>query len=124
MINNEISNMKIVHILNSLKGGGIQNFLLSLAPEQVIKGCQVLIIVVDNDDYEYCIRLKEKFENNGVRVCYLNKKLHSKISFLKTLIKCRNIIKKSVTYMERWLLGEGKSNIVLLFIMPPNIGIN
>ena len=29
MINNEISNMKIVHILNSLKGGGIQNFLLS-----------------------------------------------------------------------------------------------
>ena len=94
MINNEISNMKIVHILNSLKGGGIQNFLLSLAPEQVIKGCQVLIIVVDNDDYEYCIRLKEKFENIGVRVCYLNKKLHSKISFLKTLIKCRNIIKK------------------------------
>ena len=104
--------MKIVHILNSLKGGGIQNFLLSLAPEQVIKGCQVLIIVVDNDDYEYCTRLKEKFENNGVQVCYLNKKLHSKISFLKTLIKCRNIIKKeqpdivntqgkSVTYMER-----------------------
>ena len=86
--------MKIVHILNSLKGGGIQNFLLSLAPEQVIKGCQVLIIVVDNDDYEYCTRLKEKFENNGVQVCYLNKKLHSKISFLKTLIKCRNIIKK------------------------------
>ena len=30
--------MKIVHIANCLRGGGIQNFLLSLLPEQVKQG--------------------------------------------------------------------------------------
>ena len=51
--------MKIIHILNSLKGGGIQNFILSLAPEQKKLGCDVSIIVVDRDTYEYSKHLKD-----------------------------------------------------------------
>ena len=63
--------MKIIHILNSLKGGGIQNFILSLAPEQKKLGCDVSIIVVDRDTYEYSKHLKDILVNNGVKVYYL-----------------------------------------------------
>lgn len=84
--------MKITHILNSLKGGGIQNFILSLAPEQVKLGCDVSIVVIDKDQYDYSLHLKRILENRGVKVSYLNKALHSKMSFLKTLIQCRHLI--------------------------------
>lgn len=84
--------MKIIHILNSLKGGGIQNFILSLAPEQKKLGCDVSIIVVDRDTYEYSKHLKDILVNNGVKVYYLNKILHNKISFIKTLINCRKLV--------------------------------
>lgn len=86
--------MKIVHILNSLKGGGIQNFVLSLAPEQVNLDNSVSIIVIDQDHYDYSKHLKSKLESRGVDVFYLNKVLHSKVSFLKTLVSCRILIRK------------------------------
>lgn len=50
--------MKIIHICNCLRGGGIQNFLLSLLPEQAKQKHQVTLIVIEKYDYEYCEHLE------------------------------------------------------------------
>lgn len=86
--------MKIVHILHSLRGGGIQNFLLSLASEQANTKDWVYVIVIDSFDSDYCYHLKNTLCRNNVKVYQLNKIRHNKTSLIKTLVKCRLAIKK------------------------------
>lgn len=86
--------MKIVHIINNLKGGGMQNLLLSLAPSQVSKGNNVSVITLDYDNLEYSLKLQEALRMGGVNVLCLNRKLGSKLSTLNKIIHCINIVKK------------------------------
>ena len=86
--------MEIVHITNCLRGGGVQNFLLSLLPEQVKQGHAVSLIVIEKYDYEYCERLEQIFINHGVQVFRLNKERHDKKSLIKTIYACRGLVKK------------------------------
>ena len=86
--------MKIVHVLLSLKGGGIQNFLLSLAPEQVRMGHQVAIIVTDEDELSYSIKNKDFLDSYGIPVYNLNRKVSDKVSFFKTWFALRKLLKK------------------------------
>ncbi len=86
--------MKIIHILQNLKGGGIQNLLLSLASAQVRKNNEVTLIVTDKDNLEYSKQLGTTLESNGVLVIYLNRKIHNKLSTIITIIKCSYWIKK------------------------------
>lgn len=84
--------MKIVHITNCLRGGGIQNFLLSLLPEQVKNGHNVTLIVIEKYDYDYCFRLEEILIRNGVVVHRLNKQRQNKLSLLRSMKKNRVLI--------------------------------
>lgn len=84
--------MKIVHIIHSLRGGGIQNFILSLAPEQKKLGHDVSIIVIDCYDSDYCETLEKKFLENEVKVYRLNKLRGNKWSLIKALYICRKIL--------------------------------
>lgn len=84
--------MRIVHICNCLRGGGIQNFLVSLLPEQVKQGHDVTIIVIEKYDYDYCSHLEGIMLRNGVKVVRLNKTRGNKKSILQTIVKCRKII--------------------------------
>ena len=84
--------MKITHILPSLKGGGIQNFIFSLAPEQKSLGNDVSIIVTDEDYNEYSDGKKRQLENSGIIVYNLDRKVSDKHSFFSALRKCRKII--------------------------------
>lgn len=86
--------MKIVHITNCLRGGGVQNFLLSLLPEQVKQGHTVSLIVIEKYDYEYCERLEQIFINHGVQVCRLDKERHNKKSLIKTIYACRGLVNR------------------------------
>lgn len=85
--------MNIVHIANCLQGGGIQNFLLSLLPEQVILGHQVTLIVIEKNTYDYCDMLEQKMREHGVQVVNLQKKRGNKASFVQTIFACRKVIK-------------------------------
>lgn len=85
--------MNILHITDCLRGGGVQNFLLSLLPEQVKLGHQVTLIVVEKNTYDYCDILEQKLKLHGVQVINLGKKRANKLSFLKTLLACRKTIK-------------------------------
>lgn len=85
--------MNVVHIANCLQGGGIQNFLLSLLPEQVILGNQVTLIVIEKNTYDYCDMLEQKMKEHGVHVINLQKKRGNKASFVQTMFACRKIIK-------------------------------
>lgn len=92
-------NMNIIHITDSLRGGGVQNFLLSLLPEQVKLGHKVTLIVVEKNTYDYCVKLEKKLKDHNVQVINLGKERGNKISFLKTLLACRkkiNSIKPNV----------------------------
>ncbi|MCM1295734.1 MAG: glycosyltransferase family 4 protein [Muribaculaceae bacterium] len=84
--------MKIVHICDCLRGGGIQNFLLSLLPEQVSQGHDVTLIVVERYDYDYCQHLDNVMTSRNVKVICLGKTKNNKLSLLKTIFKCRRII--------------------------------
>ncbi|HJG07524.1 MAG TPA: glycosyltransferase family 4 protein [Megamonas hypermegale] len=84
--------MVILHITNCLRGGGIQNFLLSLLPEQVSIGHRVLLIVIEKYDYDYCFHLEKLLRDNGVIVIRLNKIRSNKVSFFKSLIRCCRIV--------------------------------
>ena len=84
--------MKIVHITNSLRGGGVQNFLLSLLPEQVKQGHKVCLIVIEMYEYEYCEKLEHNLQVHNVQVLRLNKIRHNKISLIKTLLSCRKLV--------------------------------
>lgn len=84
--------MKILHITDCLRGGGIQNFLLSLLPEQVKQGHDVTLIVIEKYDYDYCSHLAAVFTSNGVKVICLGKIKHNKISMIKTVFVCRRKI--------------------------------
>ena len=64
--------MRILHITNCLRGGGIQNFLLSLLPEQVKQGHEVSLVVIEQYDYDYCRHLDGILTSNGVTVICLN----------------------------------------------------
>ena len=86
--------MKIVHIIHSLRGGGIQNFILSLAPEQATKGNNVTVIVIDKYDSDYCEPLENILKNNNIETVRLNKKRGDKISFINAISCCRRLIKK------------------------------
>ena len=86
-------NMNIIHIADCLRGGGVQNFLLSLLPEQVKLGHKVTLIVVERNTYDYCDKLEQKLKEHGVQVVNLGKERGNKISFLKTLFACRKTIK-------------------------------
>lgn len=86
--------MKILHIAQSLLGGGVQNLLLSLLPEQVKMGDKVGLIVIDKYSKDYCYELEKKLIDRGVLVFRLDKKVGSKLSFLKTSVKCRSIVRK------------------------------
>lgn len=81
--------MRILHITNSLRGGGVQNFLLSLLPEQVKQGHKVCLIVIEKYDYEYCEHLEEILQSYNVQVLRLNKTRHNKVSLIRTLQSCR-----------------------------------
>lgn len=91
-MNKKECNMRIVHILPSFKGGGIQNFLFSLVPEQVKMGHEVMIVVTDEDNIDYSIRQKELLEQKGVKVFNLDRKVSDKKSFFKTILKARKLI--------------------------------
>lgn len=84
--------MKITHILPSLKGGGIQNFIFSLIPEQVGLGHEVSVIVTDEDNIEYSNNKKKELEAIGVNVCNLDRKISDKISFFTTWFSCRRTV--------------------------------
>lgn len=86
--------MKIVHICNCLRGGGVQNFLLSLLPEQVSQGHDVNIIVIEKFDYDYCYRLEDILKANGVKGFRLDKIRGCKTSMIRTIFKCRALISK------------------------------
>lgn len=85
--------MHILHITNCLRGGGIQNFLLSLLPEQVKQGHEVSLFVIERYDYDYCWHLDRILKNNGVKVLCLNKIKHDKKSMLQTILTCRTKVK-------------------------------
>lgn len=85
--------MKILHICNCLRGGGIQNFLLSLLPEQVLQCHCVYLVVIEEYDYDYCEILERKLCQHNVKVVRLNKKQKNKLSLIKTINDCRNLIK-------------------------------
>jgi len=84
--------MKIAHILLNLKGGGIQNFLLSLIPEQLKMGHVVSVVVTDEDDLDYSNKNKLYLESLGVNVYNLNRRISDKVSFFKTWFKIRKTI--------------------------------
>lgn len=86
--------MKIIHILPSLKGGGIQNFLFSLIPEQVKLDHNVSVIVSDEDNNDYSDKQKHILEALGVKVYNLNRRVSDKWSSVKTWFICRNLVKK------------------------------
>lgn len=86
--------MKIIHILPNLKGGGIQNLLLSLAPMQAKMDNDVTLIVIDKDKLDYSHILRKKIESNGVKVFYLNRKVSSLSSSFYSLIVCYKLIHK------------------------------
>lgn len=86
--------MKICHMLPSLKGGGIQNFIFSLIPEQVKLGHELTLIVTDEDDIEYSNHKKKELETTGVKVYNLNRVVSDKLSFFQTWITCRRILSK------------------------------
>lgn len=86
--------MRIVHILPNLKGGGIQNLLLSLAPMQVKMGYEVFLIVTDIDKLDYSIKLRNKIEQQGVTVIYLNRTVGNNFSSIITIFKCYSILHK------------------------------
>ena len=81
--------MKIIHITNCLRGGGIQNFLLSLLPEQVKFNHDVELIVIEKNTHEYSDYLAALLRKNGVNVFFLNKERSNKISLMRTLYLCR-----------------------------------
>lgn len=85
--------MRIVHILLSLRGGGIQNFTLSLATEQKKLGHQVSVIVIDKYDSAYCQNLENKFKDRHVDVYRLNKLRSNKLSLLKTICRCSSLLR-------------------------------
>lgn len=85
--------MRILHITNSLRGGGVQNLLLSLLPEQVKQGHEVCLIVIEKYDYEYCEHLEDVMQAYKVKVLRLNKRRHDKISLIKTLQSCRKLVR-------------------------------
>lgn len=84
--------MRIVHITDCLNGGGIQNFLLSLLPEQVKQGHMVELIVIERYSYDYCYHLESILTAGGVQVSCLNKKRHNKLSMIGTILECRKQI--------------------------------
>lgn len=86
--------MRILHITNCLRGGGIQNFLLSLLPEQVKQGHEVSLVVIEQYDYDYCRHLDGILTSNGVTVICLNKVRQNKLSMLRTIMVCRKIAKE------------------------------
>ena len=86
--------MKIVHVLLSLKGGGIQNFLLSLAPEQVRMGHEVIVVLTDEDDSSYSIKNRAYIESFEIPVYNLKRKIGNKVSFFKTWFALRKLLKK------------------------------
>lgn len=86
--------MKIVHMLPSLKGGGIQNLIFSLAPEQKNLGNDITIIVTDEDNNNYSNAKKKQLEESGIKIYNLNRIVSDKLSFFSALNKCRKIIKK------------------------------
>ena len=86
--------MKILHITASLRGGGVQNFLLSLLPEQVKQGHEVWLFVIEKYDYDYCEHLEHVLLGHGVHVVRLNKTRHNKPSLVKTLFVCRKRVKE------------------------------
>ena len=84
--------MQIIHITDCLRGGGIQNFLLSLLPEQVKQKNDVMLIVIEQYDYDYCRHLDSVLTSNGVKVICLNKIKHNKASMIRTIVTCRSVI--------------------------------
>ena len=50
----------------------MQNFLLSLLPEQVKQGHEVWLFVIERYDYDYCEHLESVLIGYGVRVVRLN----------------------------------------------------
>lgn len=81
-----------MHIANCLRGGGLQNFLVSLLSEQSNNGHDVYLVVVERYDYDYCQYLEDKLTNNRVKVIRLNKNRGSKVSLIRTIFKCRKIV--------------------------------
>lgn len=86
--------MKIIHIVHSLRGGGIQNFIVSLASEQVKQKNDVTVIVIDKYNTEYCNHLESILKSNNVNVIKLDKIQGNKFSLIKAILKCRKIIQK------------------------------
>lgn len=85
--------MKILHFTSCLLGGGIQNFLVSLLPEQVKLGHKVCLVVIEKYTDNYCITLESKLTERGVSVINLGKIRHNKISLFKTLFAAKEIVK-------------------------------
>lgn len=86
--------MKIVHIVNCLRGGGIQSFLVSLLPEQVKMGNDVSLIVIEEFDNDFCRISANKMIEHNVQVVCLGKKRCDKCSLMQTLKLCKLIIKE------------------------------
>lgn len=86
--------MNIIHILPTLQGGGIMNFLYSLTPEQVNLGNKVSIIVTDKEFKNYSDERADLLRKMGVDVYFLNRIISNKISTISTIVKCRKLINK------------------------------
>ncbi len=85
--------MRILHFIHSLKGEGMQNFLVALAPELVKLGNEVFVLVNDEDNLSYSNNLKRTLENANIKVFNLNRKVSSKFSTIKSFILARKLIK-------------------------------
>lgn len=86
--------MKILHITNSLLGGGIENFLLSLLSEQARLGHEVFLVIIEKHIHDYSLNMESRIREKGVNVVCLNKIRHNKIAFIRTMFLCRKIVRK------------------------------
>ncbi len=87
--------MKIIHLLPDLKGGGIQNLLVSLAPAQANRNNEVTLILTDKNDLDYSIKLEKSLKSKGIKVFHLNRKVHNKISAISAILKCIRYLRQT-----------------------------
>lgn len=86
--------MRIVHILASLGSGGIQGFVFSLASEQANSGNIVYVIVTDICNNAHADIQEKVLLSKGVTVYRLNRIVGNKYELIKSLCRCRFLVKK------------------------------
>ena len=86
--------MKIVHIVNNLREGGIQKFLVSLAIQQSKYGHEVSVVSVDKYENGFCNFLDQRLQDNGVCTYCLEKIRANRLSALIAIFRMMRLISK------------------------------